>query len=254
MSKDKIKNIHLVYSCITAALVVIVGIAMIISCVMIHGSGDRPFSREVIALALSKLAIPCLVCLVLIVGSIVLHIVLPVEEEKAKGIVRNSDLLQRYAANFSQLSENDQKQMQKETSLRRTLKLVTAIIIAALAVYPILYFADVSHFGVTDINGDIMSAVLVALIPAAVSLVLVYLCGLLCDASIQRQIDICKNNSLKAAKIPHQESKNVKYMGAVRCVLIVAAAALIILGIANDGVADVLGKAIRICTECIGLG
>ena len=29
---------------------------------------------------------------------------------------------------------------------------------------------------------------------------------------------------------------------------------IILLGILNGGMADVLGKAIRICTECIGLG
>ncbi|MBQ8302391.1 MAG: thioredoxin [Clostridia bacterium] len=29
---------------------------------------------------------------------------------------------------------------------------------------------------------------------------------------------------------------------------------LVVLGIFNGGVADVLGKAVKICTECIGLG
>ncbi|MBE6974767.1 MAG: thioredoxin [Ruminococcaceae bacterium] len=37
-------------------------------------------------------------------------------------------------------------------------------------------------------------------------------------------------------------------------VLLAAAVAMIVLGIDNGGIAAVLGKAIRICTECIGLG
>jgi len=41
---------------------------------------------------------------------------------------------------------------------------------------------------------------------------------------------------------------------AVRIALLVAAAALIILGILNGSMKDVLMKAINICTECIGLG
>ena len=41
---------------------------------------------------------------------------------------------------------------------------------------------------------------------------------------------------------------------AVRSVLLLAAAVLIILGILNGGLRDVLVKAVNICTECIGLG
>jgi len=41
---------------------------------------------------------------------------------------------------------------------------------------------------------------------------------------------------------------------ALRACLLAAAAALILLGILNGGLQDVLTKAIWICTECIGLG
>ena len=40
----------------------------------------------------------------------------------------------------------------------------------------------------------------------------------------------------------------------VRLVILAVAVALIVLGILNGGMRDVLGKAIKICTECIGLG
>ncbi len=40
----------------------------------------------------------------------------------------------------------------------------------------------------------------------------------------------------------------------VRCLLLLAAAGLIALGVLNGGMRDVLIKAINICTECIGLG
>lgn len=43
-------------------------------------------------------------------------------------------------------------------------------------------------------------------------------------------------------------------LNAVRAVIIVGAAALILAGIANGGARDVLYKAITICTECVGLG
>ncbi|MBE6675756.1 MAG: thioredoxin [Clostridia bacterium] len=40
----------------------------------------------------------------------------------------------------------------------------------------------------------------------------------------------------------------------VRSVLIAAAVLMIVFGIFNGGMHDVLQKAIKICTECIGLG
>ena len=41
---------------------------------------------------------------------------------------------------------------------------------------------------------------------------------------------------------------------AARLAVLAAAIVLIVLGVLNGGMADVLGKAINICTECIGLG
>ncbi len=40
----------------------------------------------------------------------------------------------------------------------------------------------------------------------------------------------------------------------VRIVLYLAAVVFVVLGVLNGGMHDVLVKAIRICTECIGLG
>ncbi len=40
----------------------------------------------------------------------------------------------------------------------------------------------------------------------------------------------------------------------VRAVIFTAAVLLIIFGVLNGGARDVLAKAIKICSECIGLG
>lgn len=59
----------------------------------------------------------------------------------------------------------------------------------------------------------------------------------------------------KAGENPPVSQKTVRRKnGAVRIVVGLAAAALIILGVLNGGMRDVLVKAINICTECIGLG
>ncbi len=45
-----------------------------------------------------------------------------------------------------------------------------------------------------------------------------------------------------------------KHIHLLRGVLYLAAVVFVILGILNGGLNDVLVKAIRICSECIGLG
>jgi hypothetical protein len=49
------------------------------------------------------------------------------------------------------------------------------------------------------------------------------------------------------------ENKTPIVLG-VRIALVGCAVVFIILGVANGGMSDVLNKAIKICTECIGLG
>lgn len=49
-------------------------------------------------------------------------------------------------------------------------------------------------------------------------------------------------------------SSPLRYRKAFRISLFTAALVLIVLGISNQGLRDVLYKAIQICTECIGLG
>ena len=51
------------------------------------------------------------------------------------------------------------------------------------------------------------------------------------------------------------ETKSCKHTVLIaRCTLCAIAVVFILLGIFNGGIQDVLGKAIAICTECIGLG
>ena len=77
--------------------------------------------------------------------------------------------------------------------------------------------------------------------------------------SLKRELNIVKE-SLKAAPVKEQTktkpvqdpSRFVRWI--VRAVVLVIAIVFIVLGVINGGMEDVLQKAIRICTECIGLG
>ena len=53
---------------------------------------------------------------------------------------------------------------------------------------------------------------------------------------------------------PVKQGTELKHAGIIRAAVVVAAAGFIIAGILNGSAADVLIKAINICSECIGLG
>lgn len=252
MSTENVKKIHLIYGCITAVLVVIVAICLIVSCVGIYQSGDRPFSREVIAQAFRQLAVPGWLCLVAVVGGIALQVFLPLESPKTKAIRDDQDILNRYSPKFGELTPEDQAKVKKEIRLRKNLTAATAVIGVLLAVYPVIYYADVSHFGIADLSGDIVKAILVALIPTAVMFAIVYIAGRMRNASVTRQIGIYKTAGVKPGK--GESATTNRNLTVIRGVIIAAALLLIALGIFNEGYVDVLGKAIKICTECIGLG
>lgn len=241
MSKERIKKIHLIYSLMVSALIVIMAVALIVSCISIYRSGDRPFTREVVAAALGSLAIPGLVCLAAVAGGIALHIALPLDDARIKARRNNAETLARYGMTGS-----------KEQKKRRTYKIITAAAAALLAVYPIIYYCDSSHFGIKDLSGDVVRAIFVALIPAALALTAVYLCRLACEKSIDREIAEARAMGLKPAKPVERGSG--KRITVIRTVIFAAAVILLALGIANQGYADLLSKAIKICTECIGLG
>lgn len=73
-----------------------------------------------------------------------------------------------------------------------------------------------------------------------------------CARSVEKEIAVLKK-AKKTAKRPSPAACRVP-VSAVRTVLYAAALVLIIWGVLNGGMRDVLVKAINICTECIGLG
>ena len=150
----------------------------------------------------------------------------------------------------------DAEAVKNEQLLRPILRIGTAAGFAGLMVYPAIYFMDSSHFTITALNDDIRNAVCIALIPACIGLMLCFLCSVLENKSISRETDIYKkviaSGNVTAASIT--ESKKSKTLIIVRCSLLVLAVCLMIAGILNGGMKDVLDKAVAICTECIGLG
>ena len=252
MTQDKIKRIHRWYGWVLAAVLAALGVLFILSCLNIYTSGPRPYSAEAIALRFQRIAIPVFIAVAGVIGGIALNILLPLEQRRSKVISSPQDIMLRLRR------KADIPPVKKEIRLRKALRIGTALCFTALMVYPLVYFLTPENFSVSELNADIIRAVLVALIPAAIGLALCWICRTLVNSSFQREAAaykqaLAEGHRAASAAIPSKEC-SCKLIRAVRITVIVCAFIFIILGIFNGGAEDVLKKAIAICTECIGLG
>ncbi len=134
-------------------------------------------------------------------------------------------------------------------------------VLFALCMVPILlYLTNGEHFP----NGD-LEPVFLALIGhvlpwAAISLAALMISTVLQEKSMQREIEAAKAR-LKQERAegvtPEAEKPEKKARvnaRTLRIALLVLALVLIAAGVFNGSARDVFGKAVKICTECVGLG
>ena len=262
MSQKTLRAIHLVYGILLAVLLFFTAGCFIGSCIAIYNSGSRPFSRESIALAFDSISLPVYLLIIGIAGGALLSLLLPVSEKKEKALRNDLDTLRRLQ---KKLGGNIPS---RESRLRLALRIGTTALSFLLAIYPALLLLDPSRFTLKDVNGSVIAAVIPALIWAGIVIALCTVSSFLCERSIKREVALCKAalaegadltsscassiRSCPLSSLIRKHERGVRLM--LRVILAIAAITFILLGVWNGGAADVLGKAIRICTECIGLG
>lgn len=262
MSQKTLRTIRFVYGIALSVLLFLTAGCFIGSCIAIYNSGERPFSRESIALAFDSIALPVYLTITAIVGGAILSLFLPSEKKKITAERNDYDTLHRLEKKLLGRVPS------REPSLRLGFRIATAVLSVTLAIYPAYLFFDPSRFSASDVNGSVIAAVIPSLIWAGLAIVLCTICSLLCARSVRREIALCKAAIAEGKNFPTSDKAKhrVCFLGAlirsnnrgvrltIRAVLLLTAVVFLILGALNGGADDVLGKAIRICTECIGLG
>jgi ABC-type multidrug transport system fused ATPase/permease subunit len=243
----KIQNLHRIIGWVLAVMLLLCGALTIWNILSIYQSGERAFTRQSIAQAMRALALPYCVMLAGLVLSAVVHVLYPLPNEKRKNSQDNRILVRGYR-NATSLP-NDAMALRKK---ERHLTIGFVVVLMLLFAYPLFYFADISHFGVEDINADVLSATFILGLPLALAFLCAILYRRLQDGLITREIAIYKEAGIKP--IRQEKANKSRNIWLYRCILAVLAVGFIILGVCNEGHLDVLGKAIKICTECIGLG
>ena len=261
MTEKNIKKLRLIRGVVLSCLILVTGACLIWACLSIYGSGEKPFSRESVGLWFSKIRIPVYLCLACILGGGILDWCFPLPQAKEKGVLDGKTAVARLLSRFpeSEFDPTAQACLQKERKLRRILTIACTAACLIAAVLCLIYACNPANYTLENLNGDILRSALTVLGCSAAAIVLCYVCKRACDASISRELAVIKDAVKSVSPVKKEQTdgitkSNLMKKQLIRCAILLVGILFVLLGIFNGGVEDVLGKAIRICTECIGLG
>lgn len=254
MNRNKI---HQIYRILSSAVLIIAGICLICACIGIYRSGDHPFSRESVAAAFKPIAAVVYCAVIFVAGGFILDIVIPVQSPKLKLPKNHLLILQRLQskADLTRADEETLKRLKQLQSTRRVHKIISSILLVVCSIIFLCYALNGSNFHPSEINSSMISAMKL-LIPCLIPpFAYSIFSAFYTNSSIQKEIALLKQlpvlqNVIKENSTPEgNRLENV-----LRLTFLTAAVALLIYGFVTGGTADVLTKAINICTECVGLG
>ena len=253
MSSAAKKLFRTIYDILMTVALLLAGGCLIFACLKIYASGEQPFSREAVAAAFSEIRIPIFLCLILIpLGIPVKYFGSSPSSPLApdRTFVRLKQL--QKSKNLSSAEESVGKAIKKEQNRRKLAFILPLLLLFIGSLIFLLYALQPESFVLNDINGSVISAMLLlfpCLLPA-------FLAGLFAvydrKKSALREIELLKSCSEKETVA--EKKKVAVSKPFIRILLLLAALLLLLLGIFGKGFADVLTKAVNICTECIGLG
>ena len=258
MSNKTIGMIRRVYGILLTISILIAAVCLMAACLEIYDGGNGTFSREAVAAAFSPIAAPVVLCLALVLLSFPLNLLLPQEAEKRKAGKNNSLILQRlYSKTDLSACEAVLRDavaaLQKGRRLRRS---VTLGLLAATFLIFMIYVLTGDRFLLPDITTSMQQAMLVLLPCLAVTFGYGIFAHYRNEKSILAEIELMKQAAKEAPAEPEANAElEVKMnVNTLRTAITLAAVAVLLFGYFTGGTADVLTKAINICTECIGLG
>jgi len=233
------------------------------------------YTREKAAAVLMPMLPLFLLSFAMTVYSLVKDIKDEEADKPVQDVERARDLV---CARVAQPSE----EMAKEQALQKKLLLGGWIGFAVCMLPILLYITNGAHFALTDAEGldhSIVSMVAFVVPWTVIGLACLVVTTVLQGRSIQREADAAtalmkEAAAAKAAEAAKAGAESAKAPSAskaaaplyntspetarkrviIRRVLLVAAVIFVVLGVQNGSMKDVLVKAIRICTECVGLG
>ena len=237
--------------------VIVAGICLMAACIRIYQTGDQSFSRESVAAAFSKIAVPVYLCLALAAVAFLADLLLPRNKEKLTSFKNDAMTLRRLHAktDLDLCSRDLRDAVSAQQRSRKRLHCITGLLLIVGSVIFLCYALNGENFHKSKINTSMIRAMWVlipCLTPAFISAIFAAYRN---RASIRKEIELLKQAGSDATRQPEPSPVPRKdHSKLLRCALAVIAVGFLVFGFCAGGTADVLTKAINICTECVGLG
>lgn len=254
MDEKKLRLIHTACGIVISATLIVAAVCLISSAYTIYNSGDSPYTYESIGTEYGKIAVPLWVAVGAVIAGIVLNVALPLPKNRKKSTKDPFVTLRILQKKLGGGQINDP--IKKERNTRKALKIIFGALCLASFIPAVIVLCDYPSFTVDNLTPALLRVVGMLVLGAVISAILLFVLSVIERKSAEREIEQTKialsNSDKNAVSTEANSSENTKKI--VRLVLVGVACALIVIGLTQDGFYDVLQKAIRICTECIGLG
>ena len=253
------KRIHTIYSIALSVMVAIAGICLCVACVHIYRSGEQPFSRESVAAAFAYIALPVYLCLMMIAGGWILDIFFPFREKNPYYKQAAMVLAQVQSKLDLSLCEPAlQNAIVSQRKKRKLLKIIGTILLSFCSGVFFAYSLNPANydFSPTGITPSVIGAMFIFVPCTAIPFIYGIFASFAETRSSWKEIDLI-NQALAAgarSKAPTPETRKNYFLTCLRLLILFLAVGSLTFGFFAGGTADVLTKAINICTECVGLG
>ncbi len=258
-----------VYLMIQTVLCVLVLLLLSLAVVRIYCEGTRlreagdyltwVYTREKVAERFGPIS-PLFFCAI---GFMIAGFVLGIKDDRLDKPVPDAEVMRNL---YSRKVPVPTPQMSAERAKQKKLRIIGIVMAVVCAVPVVLYMANPTHFDGSSPQQveQVFLTMLLHILPwIAIAFGCLCVTETLREKSIDREAGIAKDimkaqskdrGDAKDAAAPLLKTENHRTVNVVRVVVFVAAVILIIHGINNGSMQDVLVKATNICTECIGLG
>jgi len=245
-----------IYNILHSISIAIAGICLIAGCLSIYSFGNGEYSRQIVAETFSKIAAPVYLCLILTIIGFVWDFIIPSKAESQNKVKPYFHLLDRLTAkkDLSSCDETILNGIYKERKSRKLHTIIRTIIICIAGTVFLTYALNGNNYQ-TDINASVIKAIWILIPCIIVPFVYSVFTAYHNEKSLKKEIELIKKAPAKEnAEESNDTSANEKGIMILRCVLLFVGVGILLYGYFAGGTADVLTKAINICTECIGLG
>lgn len=258
MTNQRSTRIRQIYGILLSVSIAAAAVCLMVACVSIYRQGDHPFSQEVVAAAFNPIAVPVYLCLGLVVVGFVLDFFLPAGTGKLSAGKQTELVLKRLHSktDLNACAESLRSAVLAQQKTRAMHKKIRAVILILAAVLFLCYALNPGNFHQSRINASMIHAMQVLLPCLAVSFGCAVFTAYHNHASMEKEIALLKQAGAEARKAsaPKAAPQSDKRLAAARAVFLLVGIAILAYGFIAGGTADVLTKAVNICTECVGLG